>query len=100
MRAHDWMAAFDQACDQVVDERILRPAQSRQVEARRQQERTRIDAPAMGRIEQDRAPALCRLYRLERGIEFVLAIRHDTRAGFCDLAARRRSRAYAAAYCP
>ena len=68
--------------DQFADETVLGAAQRRQIEARGLQEFGRIDAPAMGRIEQERAAAGRRLDGLERGIEFVLDFRHDAWRAF------------------
>ena len=79
MRPHQRMAARHDAGDQIVDEGILGAAQRRQIEPRGQQEGARIDPPAMRRVEQDRAAAVGRFDRLERGIEFVLDFQHDAR---------------------
>ena len=80
VRPHQRMATPDHAGDQLVDEGVLGTAQGRQIKPRRQQEFARIDAAAMGRVEQDGATAFARLKRLERGIEFVLDFQHGARS--------------------
>ena len=82
VRPHGREAARRHAFDQFADETVLGAAQRRQIEPRGLQEFGRIDAPAMGRIEQQRAAALRRLDGLERGIEFVLDFRHDAWRAF------------------
>ena len=85
MRPHQRVATPDHAGNQLVDEGVLRTAQGREIEPRRQQELARIDASAVRRVEQERPAALRRLYGLERGIEFVLDFQHDVRRGFAEL---------------
>ena len=80
VRPHQRMAARHDAGDQFVDKGVLGAAQGRQIKPRRQEEFARIDAAAMGRVEQDGATAFARLKRLERGIEFVLDFQHGARS--------------------
>ncbi len=47
MRPHQRMAAGDDACNQLVDERVLGTSQGGEIEPRRQQELARIDPAAV-----------------------------------------------------
>src|SRR5206468_8164090 len=82
MRPHQRIAARDDAIDELIDERILGAAQRRDVEPRGGQEGARIDAAAMGRIENRRAAPLNRLENLEGGIELIFDVVHGS--GFLD----------------
>src|SRR5262245_31571169 len=87
MHLHERMTAPDHACDQLVDEGILRPTQRREVELGGVQKRARIDAAGMRRIEHDRRAALGRLHDLEWRVELYFhRHRHRNSGAFLKMA--------------
>jgi hypothetical protein len=93
MRPHQRVAAADHALDKLVHEGILGPAQGREVQPRRGQECVRIDAAAMGRIEDRRPAPFDRFENFERKVELVFHFAHGTCSPSCggsgDLVRRR-----------
>ena len=85
MRPHQRIAARHHAEREIVDEAVLGAAQRRQVEPRALQERARIDAAGVRRVEQHRPAPLLGLDDLERRIELVLRLVHGARVlGNCE----------------
>ena len=79
MRPHQRIAARHHAEREIVDEAVLGAAQGRQVEPGALQERARIDAAGVRRVEQHRSAPCRGLDDLERRIELVLRLGHGTR---------------------
>src|SRR5262245_38155476 len=83
MRPHQRVAVRDDALDELVDERILGAPQRPDIGPRGGQEGARIDAAAMGGIENRRAAPLNRLENLEGGIELVFDVVHGNGISRC-----------------
>src|SRR5262249_12391588 len=71
VRPHQRMAAPDDADQQFIHKTVLGTPQNRQVETRRRQKGTGIDAAAVGRVESHRSAPFGRLEDFKRGIKFV-----------------------------